>query len=239
MMPASIEMDELLRSREPRGYGGRFYGAYPALVLDVVDADGQGKVQVSLPWSPDASGASYSAWARVATLMAGNNQGSWFIPDVGVEVLLIFLGGDPRQPCVIGALWNGQDSPPQSMDSAGQNNVKKLRSRTGVAITMDDTQGSQMLKLETPGGQSITLQDGPGSITIQDSNGNSITLNASGITLDTSAQTSISASQHQVTAGMVTVNAGMSTFNGVTTHDTVITNSVVSASYTPGAGNIW
>jgi len=171
--------------------------------------------------------------------MAGNNQGSWFIPDVGVEVLLIFLGGDPRQPCVIGALWNGQDSPPQSMDSAGQNNVKKLRSRTGVAITMDDTQGSQMLKLETPGGQSITLQDGPGSITIQDSNGNSITLNASGITLDTSAQTSISASQHQVTAGMVTVNAGMSTFNGVTTHDTVITNSVVSASYTPGAGNIW
>jgi len=239
MMPVYIETEELLHSREPKGYGGRFYGAYPALVLDVVDPDGTGKVKVSLPWSPDSSGASYSAWARMATMMAGNDQGSWFIPDVGVEVLLIFLGGDPRQPCVIGALWNGQDSPPQSMDSAGQNNVKKLRSRTGVAITMDDTQGSQMLKLETPGGQSITLQDGPGSITIQDSNGNSITLNASGIALDTSAQTSISASQHQVTAGMVTVNAGMSTFNGVTTHDTVITNSIVSASYTPGAGNIW
>jgi uncharacterized protein involved in type VI secretion and phage assembly len=230
MMPVYIETEEMLHSREPKGYGGRFYGAYPALVLDVVDPDGVGKVKVSLPWSPDSSGASYSAWARMATMMAGNNQGSWFIPDVGVEVLLIFLGGDPRQPCVIGALWNGQDSPPQSMDSAGQNNVKKLRSRTGVAITMDDTQGSQMLKLETPGGQSITLQDG----TFQDSNGNSVTLNSSGISVDTSAQTSISASQHQVTAGMVTVNAGMSTFNGVT-----ITNSIVSASYTPGAGNIW
>jgi uncharacterized protein involved in type VI secretion and phage assembly len=239
MTPATIEMDEMLSSREPRGYGGRFYGAYPALVLNVIDKDGEGKVQVSLPWSPDSSGASYSAWARVATMMAGNNQGSWFIPDVGVEVLLIFLGGDPRQPCVIGALWNGQDAPPQSMDGAGANNIKKIRSRTGVAITMDDTQGAQMLKLETPGGQSITLQDGPGSITIQDSNGNSIKLDSSGITLDTSSQISMSASQAQVTAGMVTVNAGMSQFNGTTNHDTVITNSIVSASYTPGAGNIW
>jgi uncharacterized protein involved in type VI secretion and phage assembly len=242
MTPATIETDELLDSRAPRGYGGRFYGAYPALVLDVVDADGEGKVQVSLPWSPDAygaSGGSYATWARVATMMAGNNQGSWFIPDVGVEVLLIFLGGDPRQPCVIGALWNGQDAPPQAMDSAGQNNIKKLRSRNGVAVTLDDTQGAEALTLETPGGNQILIQDGPGSITIADSNGNSIKLDASGITLNTSAQITLSASQTQVTSGLVTVNAGMSQFNGVTSHDTVMTNSVVSISYTPGAGNIW
>jgi uncharacterized protein involved in type VI secretion and phage assembly len=235
-------MDELLRSREPRGYGGRFYGAYPALVQNIVDPDGEGKVQVSLPWSPDANGASggsYSTWARLSTLMAGNNQGSWFIPDVGVEVLLVFLGGDPRHPCVVGALWNGQDSPPQSMDSSGQNNIKKLRSRDGVAITFDDTQGAEALTLETPGGNKIVMKDGPGFITITDSNGNSIKLDASGITLNTSAQITMSASQTQITSSLLTVNAGMSQFNGVTNHDTVITNSVVSASYTPGAGNIW
>jgi hypothetical protein len=38
---------------------------------------------------------------------------------------------------------------------------------------------------------------------------------------------------------MVTVNAGMSKFSGVVQADTVICNSIVSASYTPGAGNIW
>jgi hypothetical protein len=43
----------------------------------------------------------------------------------------------------------------------------------------------------------------------------------------------------EVSAGMVTVNAGMSKFSGVVQADTVITNSVISASYTPGAGNIW
>jgi uncharacterized protein involved in type VI secretion and phage assembly len=242
MTPATIETDELMLSREPRGYGGRFYGAYPALVLDVVDPDGEGKVRVSLPWSPDSSGASggsYSAWARLATMMAGNNQGSWFIPDVGVEVLLIFLGGDPRQPCVIGALWNGQDAPPQAMDSAGQNNIKKLRSRNGVAVTLDDTQGAEALTLETPGGNTIVMQDGQGSITFADSNGNSITLDASGITLNTSTQITLSASQTQVTSSLMTVNAGMSQFNGVTNHDTVMTNSIVAISYTPGAGNMW
>jgi uncharacterized protein involved in type VI secretion and phage assembly len=171
--------------------------------------------------------------------MAGNNQGSWFIPDVNVEVLVIFLGGDPRHPVVIGALWNGQDAPPQSMDSAGQNNVKQICSRNGVKITINDTQGSESLKLETPGGQSILLQDGPGQIQMQDSNGNTITLDTSGVTINTSSQVTVSASQAQVTAGMVTVNAGMSMFSGVVQSDTVITNSVVSASYTPGAGNIW
>ena len=38
---------------------------------------------------------------------------------------------------------------------------------------------------------------------------------------------------------MVTVNAGMSKFSGVVQCDTVISNSVMSATYTPGAGNIW
>ncbi|MGD1094986.1 MAG: phage baseplate assembly protein V [Bryobacteraceae bacterium] len=238
-MQAQIEFEEIVEARAPKGYGGRFYGAYPALVQDVRDPDNQGRVKIALPWSPDSNGASYEAWARLSTMMAGNNQGTWFIPDAGVEVLVIFLGGDPRNPCVIGALWNGQDSPPQSMDSAGNNNVKKLRSRNGVAITLDDTQGSESLTLETPGGQKIVLQDGPGSVLIQDSNGNSIRLDSSGITVNASAQVSVTASQAEVSAGMVSVNAGMSQFSGVVQADTVITNSVVSASYTPGAGNIW
>ncbi|HUB31540.1 MAG TPA: phage baseplate assembly protein V [Bryobacteraceae bacterium] len=238
-MPGTLEFEEIVAARSPQGYGGRFYGAYPALVQDIVDPDNQGRVKVALPWSPDSGGSSYQAWARVATLMAGNNQGSWFIPDANVEVLVIFLGGDPRHPCVIGALWNGQDSPPQSMDSAGDNNVKQICSRNGVKITLDDTSGSESLTLETPGGQKIALQDGPGSILIQDSNGNSVQLDTSGITINAASQVTISASQATVTASMVSVNAGMSTFSGVTQHDTVITNSVVSASYTPGAGNIW
>jgi uncharacterized protein involved in type VI secretion and phage assembly len=239
MMQAQLELEEITAARASTGFGGRFYGAYPALVQDVRDPDNQGRVKVALPWSPDPGGSSYQVWARLSTMMAGNNQGSWFIPDTNVEVLVIFLGGDVRHPCVIGALWNGQDAPPQSMDSAGANNIKQICSRNGVVVTMDDTQGAESLTLQTPGGQKIALQDGPGSILIQDSNGNSIQLNTSGITINTSSQVTISASQATVTASMVNVNASMAAFSGVTQHDTVITTGIVAATYTPGAGNIW
>jgi len=212
---------------------------FPALVTDIKDPDGQGRVKITLPWAPDPSGSRYEAWARLATLMGGNNRGSWFIPDTNDEVLVAFEGGDARRPYILGGLWNGSDQAPESMDGAGNNFKKVLRSRNGVKVTLDDQNGQEKLILETPGGQKVTLKDGPGAVEIQDSNGNSVKLETSGITVNASAKVTINASQVAISAGMVTVDAGMSKFSGVVQADTVISNSVISASYTPGAGNIW
>ena len=229
----------LLDARVPRGLGGRWYGVFPALVSDVKDPDGQGRVKVTLPWSPDTGGERYDAWARVATLMGGNNRGSWFIPDVNDEVLVVFEGGDPRRPYVVGGLWNGKDAAPETMDGAGNNYLKVLRSRNGVKVTLDDKDGQERMVLETPGGQRVTLKDGPGSVEIVDSNGNSVKLETSGITITASSKVTVNATQVAVSASMVTVDAAMSKFSGVVQADTVICNSIISASYTPGAGNIW
>ena len=136
-------------------------------------------------------------------------------------------------------LRNGQDAPPETMDRAGNNFRKTVRSRNGVRITLDDTDGRETLTLETPGGQTAILRDGPGAVEVRDSNGNAVRLEASGITVSAAAKVTVTASAVEVSAGMVTVNAGMSKFSGVVQADTVITNAVVSASYTPGAGNIW
>lgn len=62
---------------------------------------------------------------------------------------------------------------------------------------------------------------------------------ASGITITATAKLTINAPQTSVSSGIVKVDAGMSKFSGVVQADTVISNSVISASYTPGAGNIW
>ncbi len=225
--------------RAAAGLGGRWYGVYPALVSDIKDPDGQGRVKVTLPWSPDTGGEQYEAWARLATMMGGNNRGTWFIPDVNDEVLVVFEGGDARRPYVVGGLWNGTDSPPETMDGAGNNYKKVIRSRNGVRVTLDDQDGQEKLILDTPGGQRVTMKDGPGSVVIEDSNGNSVKLETSGITVTASAKVTVNASLVQVSAGMVTVDAGMSKFSGVVQADTVICNSIISASYTPGAGNIW
>ena len=234
----STPAQALLTDRLPPGWGGRWYGCFPALVTNIKDPDSQGRVKISLPWSPDGGGATYEAWARLATLFAGNSRGSWFLPDVDDEVLIVFEGGDTRYPCVIGGLWNGQDAPPQSMDGAGNNYKKVICSRNGVKVTLDDQDGQEKMILETPGGCQFTLQDGPGSVEIKDSNGNSVKLETSGITVTASAKVTINASQVEVSAGMVTVNAGMSRFSGVVQADTVITNTIIAATYTPGAGNI-
>jgi hypothetical protein len=106
-------------------------------------------------------------------------------------------------------------------------------------VVLDDADGQESFLVETPGGQKITLRDGPGSVEVTDANGNSLRLTTSGITVTTSAKVSLSASSVEVSAATVTVNAAMSTFNGVVKADTVIASTVVGTSYTPGAGNIW
>ena len=217
----------------------RLYGAYPATVTDIKDPDSQGRVKVRLPWSPDNEGGGYDVWARLATLMAGANRGTWFIPDVGDEVLVVFEGGDARRPYVVGSLWNGKDSPPEQMDGAGNNYKKSITSRRDIRITLDDTEGGETLTLKTPMGQAIEMKDGGITIEIKDASGNSVKLEPSGITVTAAAQVKVQCATMEVSAGMVTVNAGMSKFSGVVQCDTLISNAVISASYTPGAGNIW
>jgi uncharacterized protein involved in type VI secretion and phage assembly len=234
-MSKADALGSLLDSRAPAGFGGRWYGVMVGLVTDVADPQGLGRVKIRLPWVD----AGYEVWARLCTFMGGNNRGSWFIPDVNDEVLVCFEHGDPSRPFVLGGLWNGADTPPETMDGAGQNNKKVLRSRNGVKVTLDDASGQEQMILETPGAQKITLKDGPGTIEIIDSNGNSIKLEPAGITVTAAAKVTVNASTVEVSAGMVTVNAGMSRFSGVVQCDTLISNSVVSASYTPGAGNVW
>ena len=219
--------------------GGRYFGVYPAVVRDIVDPDGQGRVKVRLPWSPDAGADFYEVWARLATMMAGPGRGSWFIPDVDDEVLVSFEGGNPKRPYVVGALWNGVDTPPETMDSAGENNIKSLTSRNGVKVTLDDSNGQESLILETPGGQRLVLQDGPGSIELRDSNGNTIRMAPNGITISSGAKVTINAATVEVSAGMVSVNSGMSRFSGVVQTPTLVATTVVGTSYTPGVGNIW
>lgn len=217
---------------------GLIHGAHLGEVVSLSDPDNRNRVQVRLYSADGVAGHDGPVWARVAAMGAGNDRGAFILPDVGDEVLVVFVQGDPRWPVVVGGLWNGNDAAPESI-SGGENRRKVLRSKNGVTVTLEDLDGQEAFRVETPGGQGLTLQDGPGSVTLEDSNGNTVTLHSSGVTVNASATVTVSASQVQVTAGMVTVDAGMSRFSGVVQADTVITNTIIAATYTPGAGNIW
>ncbi|MBC8008960.1 MAG: hypothetical protein H7067_02550 [Burkholderiales bacterium] len=214
------------------------HSCHLAQVVSVQDPDNLARVKVKL-LTIDGEGSA-ELWARVAVAFAGASRGALFIPDVDDEVLVTFLAGDPRFPIVIGSLWNGGQTPPETFSG---NRVDRwtLTGKAGTRIAIvEESAGSAKIEFTTPNGVSGVLTDeGGGSITLEDISGNSVKLEPAGITVQASAKVTVNASQVAVSAGMVTVDAGMSRFSGVVQCDTLIATTVVGTTYTPGAGNIW
>jgi hypothetical protein len=80
---------------------------------------------------------------------------------------------------------------------------------------------------------------GAQSVKLRDQNGNQVRFAADGISEQAAAKHAVNAGTMEANAGMLSVNSGMSKFSGVVKCSTIIADSVVGSSYTPGAGNIW
>jgi uncharacterized protein involved in type VI secretion and phage assembly len=93
-------------------------------------------------------------------------------------------------------------------ERAPTGDVKAIRTRCGATIAIDDARCE--ISVDAPGG----------------------------IRLTTSGRLQAQASQAGVDAAQLTFNSGMATFSGVLKCDTLIANSVVASSYSPGAGNV-
>jgi uncharacterized protein involved in type VI secretion and phage assembly len=139
------------------------------------DPDNLGRVRVKFPWFSDQD---ESPWARVATLMAGKDRGTLFLPEVDEEVLVAFENGNLQRPFVIGALWNGVDTPPKEFVNDGKNNLRLIKSRSGHVIKLDDTEGSESIQvIDKTGKNSIVIEAKNNTITI--TSGANIILKAS------------------------------------------------------------
>lgn len=192
------------RESEFVGRGGSATGVTAAVVTDNEDPEGMGRVKLDLP---RRGGNDESDWARIAVPMAGGDRGTYFLPEVGDEVLVAFDAGDPAEPYVVGALWNGRDAPPA--ENEGNNDVRLIRSRSGHEIELDDA-GDGGLRIETAGGHRVVLDDGGGTVTVEDGDGaNTVTLASDGLALSSSTAVSVEAPQVEVKSdGNLAVEAG-------------------------------
>jgi uncharacterized protein involved in type VI secretion and phage assembly len=109
---------------------GRISGVVTGTVVNITDPDGQGRVQINLPF---LGGQNQSYWAPIATLMSGGKRGSWFMPVLGDEVLVAFNQEDVGHPYIIGFLWNGVDTPPTT-----DTNLRTIHSVNGHEIQLYD-----------------------------------------------------------------------------------------------------
>jgi len=154
-----------------------------------IDSDPQNefRVLVTLPLLQASDGA--GVWARFGSYYASNGVGSFFYPEIGDEVVVAFLSGDPRYAVILGSLYSAKN--PAPLTPAAGNNTKSLVSRSKLHIDFVDD--NKQILVATPANQQMLLDDQNGAVTIADKNGNSIKLDSSGITLTSASAVAIKA----------------------------------------------
>ncbi|MFC1860706.1 VgrG-related protein [Chloroflexota bacterium] len=142
------------------------YGVVVGIVTNANDPDKLARVKVKYPTISDHE----SDWARLVTPMAGKEMGIEFIPEVNDEVLVGFEYNDINRPYVLGSLWNGKDKPPDNViGGKGEVNRRIIHSRSGHIITLDDTDGSENIKIVDKAGNSIELDSTKNALNIKTS----------------------------------------------------------------------
>ena len=174
-------------------------GLQTGIITDIIDADGDFRIRLRLPMVNSQEDGVY---ARLATLDAGNKRGTFFMPEVGDEVVVGFMNNNPAQPVILGMLHSSKNAAPLQPESA--NNKKGYVSRSEIKILIDD--GEKSITIQTPGGHIFVMNDNEKSIKLTDSNSNKITMEQSGITIESAtaltlkAATTLSISAPQLSA---------------------------------------
>lgn len=141
------------------------------------DPSGDDRIKIRLPL---ISTSDEGIWARISTLDAGNDRGTFFRPEIGDEVVVGFLNDDPRNPVILGMCHsNAKPAPEPPKDD---NHLKGYVSREKMRFSFDDE--NKVILLETPAGNKITLSEDDSGITLEDQNGNKITMDDNGITIE-------------------------------------------------------
>lgn len=195
----------------------RMVGVAVAVVTNNQDPDGLGRVKVRFPWLSEQD---ESQWARIAAPMAGKDRGAYFLPEVEDEVLVAFEHGDIRFPYVVGALWNGKDTPPASNDD-GKNNVRLIKSRSGHVIRLNDEDGKETVEIVDKSGKNqILIDTAKNSITITSDKDitlsaaqGTITLDAQKIAVKSSADAKVEAGAGMDLKAQATLNVKGATVN--------------------------
>jgi uncharacterized protein involved in type VI secretion and phage assembly len=97
-----------------------------------VYADAIGRVRIRFPWQwmgeptdPWKWGSDLTTcWVRVSQAWAGHGFGFQFLPRIGDEVVVEFIGGDPDRPLITGRVYNA-DRGPTNMPFPAANSVGK------------------------------------------------------------------------------------------------------------------
>ena len=111
-------------SMGPGLHVSKILGVHLAIVTDNKDGEGNPgyRVKVKLPGFSEQE---TTAWARIAVPMGGSGRGTYVLPEIDDQVLVVFEHGEISRPIVVGALWSKKQEPVE-VNESGQNNTKQI-----------------------------------------------------------------------------------------------------------------
>jgi uncharacterized protein involved in type VI secretion and phage assembly len=197
-----------------------------------IDAE-QGRVRVEYS---ALQASMYSPWAYIAAPMSGQGRGALFMPEQGDEVLVCFGDDEFARPYVVGFLWNGEHTSPET---EAHNRV--IVTPGGHQLRFEDKDGDKRVVLKTKGEHILTLDDKAKSVTlestghhkleIKDDDGKVILTTQSGgkVTLENSGKATVEASQNIITLGPegITIDAKAGTLKVKSSTDTTVESSAM------------
>lgn len=158
-----------LSDSQGRPHSGLMQNVVVAIVVDNVDPDELGRIQVKFP---NLTEEPLSFWIRQISPMAGKERGLYALPEIDDEVLVLFMQGSQDVGIIIGQFWNGVDIPPQECKDAmpvpgdtdtgaswsvdqytdgskdlTANDRRFWKSRSGHLMVFDDTGGAETVQI--------------------------------------------------------------------------------------------
>ena len=168
-------------------------------IVKKLDSDPEGQLRI-LVNIPAISLSDIGVWARFATFYATNDAGAFFLPEVGDEVIVGFLDGNPSFPIILGSLYNG-NSHKAPFEADKKNTTKAIVTKQQMKIIFDEEK--KIITIETPKGNKVILDDDGKQIELIDQNRNQIVMDSKGITLKSGKDIFLDASR-----GNVNIKAG-------------------------------
>ena len=160
---------------------GKFYGKYRGKVTDINDPLMIGRIRAQVP---DVMGDEESGWAMPCAPFGGSGMGFFALPVVDAGIWVEFEQGNPDYPIWSGCWFGSQEEIPTDLLSPPYKKTM-IKTEGGNSILLDDTPGSGGITLESAGGQKIKIL-GTG-IEIDNGSGGTIKLSGSQVSVNSGA----------------------------------------------------
>ena len=168
-----------------------------------IDADplNQGRIQVLIP---ALKSTGKGIWAKLSHFYTSAKAGSFFIPEIGSQVIVSFIANDPRHPVILGGLYTKTKAPYTKLKK--DNALKAFVSKSKLTLEFDDK--DKKITISSPKKNSIVISEKAKGITITDQNKNTVKMSDAGIALTSKKNIKITSSGSVTISGSkgVTIN---------------------------------